>query len=399
MKYLIFILIVVSSIYSQNRILSQIPPAQNIFMNLEIQECDRECLLSMLENGKIFSFLSIYKNHSEFDDIQNEYDKYANIFLINSEENGTKIKLAMIVPQKVIRRYAITTVNSTLAYLIYKKHNFDLKIYNSSDENENSLLNSLRQIREDGYKYVLAPLTEKGAKIVIQNSQGLAVYIPTVNIDKIENTSPNVILGGISYKNQIDKLLTFATNKIAIFSDQSSIANELNSYIMDSTKPIIYQKQFKNSRVNFKKILKWNKRLDNSSIFLNLPLVKASLLASQFRVYDRKPYNLLSTQINYNPMLLTLTQYEDRQSMLIANSIGKTDESITISNNLLGSDIEYNWVNYSTALGADLLYSRYILPGQIRDFSEEVTNGEVIYNTYIMSPHRYAIESLEDLEN
>ena len=395
MKFIVFVLIFISNVYAKSEIPSLIPPAKNIFMNLDVKECDRACLIDLLEQGKIFSFLSVYKNHSQFDDIQNEYDKYSSIFQTN-EAGNIKIKLAMLVPQKVIRRYAISTVNSTLAYLLYKKYNFDLKIYNSGDESETSLLNSLSEIKDDGYKYVLAPLTENGAKIVAQNANNLVVYIPTVNKNVIDNPNANIIFGGIDYNNQVQKLLAYATNKVAIFSDNSSIANELNSDIQNSAQRIVYMKQFKNSKVNFKKILKWNKRLDNSSIFLNLPLVKASLLASQLRVYDRAPYNLLSTQINYNPMILTLTQYKDRQALLIANSIGKVNDEITASNTLLDSDIEYNWVNYSTSLGADLLYNSYFLRGGSRSFTEEVSNGQIKYKTYIVSPKRYSIEALTD---
>lgn len=364
-------------------------------MNLSIDECDTECLNSMLTNGKIFSFLSIYKNHSQYDNIQNEYDRYRVAFHINRQDD-IKIKLAILVPQKVIRRYAISTVNSTLAYLLYKKYDFDLKVYNSNSEDRDALLDSLSKIREDGYNYVLAPLTEKGARIVMDNSDGLTIYIPTVNRDKMENSTPNVIFGGISYKQQIEKLMLYAANRISLFSDTSSIANELNTEVKSSDKLVVYEKQFKTSNVNFKKILKWNRKLDNSSIFLNLPLVKASLLASQLRVYKRKPRNLLSTQINYNPMILTLTQYEDRKSLLIANSIGAVNGEITISNDLLDSDIEYNWVNYSTSLGIDLLYSRYFLQGESRNFSEEIIDNQVAYNIHIMSPKRYTINILTD---
>lgn len=395
MKFTVFILIFISSIFAKDEIPSLIPPAKNIFMNLGIEKCDRSCLIDLLEQGKIFSFLSVYKNHSQFDDIQNEYDRYASIFHINKTGN-IKIKLAMLVPEKIIRRYAISTVNSTLAYLLYKKYNFDLKIYNCVDESEASLLNSLSRIRDDGYKYVLAPLTENGAKIVAQNADELVVYIPTVNKKIIKNSNPNIIFGGIDYDKQIQKLMNYATNKVAIFSDNSEIANELNGYVQNSAQHIVYMKQFKNSRINFKKILKWNKRLDNSSIFLNLPLVKASLLASQLRVYDRTPYNLLSTQINYNPMILTLTQYKDRQALLIANSIGQANDAITISNTLLNSDIGYNWVNYSTSIGVDLLYNRYFLQGSNRIFKEEVSDGQVQYQTYIVTPKRYTIEELTD---
>lgn len=393
MKFFLFILILTNLLFSKSEIPSPIQPTQNIFINLNVEKCGTECLNEMLSNGKIFSFLSVYKNHSEYDDIQNAYDKYSKLFKITKPQE-ISIKVAMLVPQKTIRRYAISTVNSVLTYLIYKKFNFDLKIYNCGDEAQSSILNAIKSIRNDGFTYVIAPLTETGASILAQNTDGLLVYIPTVNISKIQNPSPNIVFGGISYKDQVDKLLAYATDNIAVFSDESSIANELDKDVGTTTKRIVYQKQFTDDRLEFRKILKWNKALDNSSIFLNLPLVKTSLLASQLRVYNRTPFNLLSTQINYNPMILTLTQYDDRKSLLIANSISDTNTEITRANEMLGGDIEYDWVNYSTTLGIDYIYANYFLSNGKRNFPEAIQNGQVNYNITIVSPKRYTMEPI-----
>ncbi|WP_331773839.1 hypothetical protein [Sulfurospirillum sp. 1612] len=394
MKSLLLLFVVISFLFSKSEVPSTIPPAQSVFINLETQECHTECLNELLNNGKIFSFLSVYQNHSEYDDIQNAYNEYSKLFGMSRSQEVT-IKVAMLVPQKTIRRYAISTVNSVFTYLLYRKFNFDLKVYNCEDESEKSILDNLQKIKDDGFIYVIAPFTEVGANILTNHADGLIAYIPTVNVSKIQNPRANVILGGIDYKAQIEKLLDYTADKIAIFSDNSSIANELDSDVATTPKNIIYSKQFHNNRLQFKKVLKWNKALDGASIFLNLPLVKASLLASQLRVYDRKPYNLLSTQINYNPMILTLTQYADRKSMLIANSIGETKTEIVRANEMLGGDIEYDWVNYSTTLGIDMLYETYFLADGQRDFSETIANGQVQYGIKIMSPKIYTIRPVE----
>ena len=395
MKKLLFIAFIASLLFSKSQIMSQIPPAQNIFINLETKECDRDCLNTLLENGKIFSFLEVYKSHSQYDDIQSAYEKFSKVFNTQKQEE-INIKIAMLVPQRTIRRYAISTVNAVLSYLIYRKYNFELKIYNSNNESFESITQELNKIKKDGYRFVIAPLTKTGAKIVMQNAVGLTIYIPTVNASKVPNKTPNIVFGGISYKEQVDKLLTYANNRLVIFSDDSSIADELNQDVENSQKLVVYKKSLNSSRLNFKKMLKWNKKIDNSSIFMNLPLVKTSLLASQFRVYDRKPYNLLSTQINYNPMILTLTQYADRKSLLIANSIGETDAQIVNASGLLNSDIKYDWVNYATTLGIDLFYNRYFSPGTPRNFKEEINNGQVAYKTDIMSTQRYKIVPITD---
>ncbi|NOX15246.1 MAG: hypothetical protein GXP61_04350, partial [Epsilonproteobacteria bacterium] len=62
-KKLIYIVLFASLLFSKSEIMSEIPPAQNIFINLETNECDTDCLNSLIENGKIFSFLDVYKNH------------------------------------------------------------------------------------------------------------------------------------------------------------------------------------------------------------------------------------------------------------------------------------------------------------------------------------------------
>ncbi len=395
MKKLLLMALFVSLLFSKSEILSQIPPAQNIIINLGINECDKECLNNLIEEGKIFSFLQIYKSHSQYDDIQSAYEKFSKIFKIGQQKE-LKIKIAMLVPQRTIKRYAISTVNSVLSYLLYRKYNFELKIYNSENEDKDSLLSALNRAKEDGFRFIIAPLTDAGAKIVAQNSAGFTIYIPTSNISKISNYTPNIIFGGISYKKQVDKLLTCAKNRIVIFSDQSSIANELNQDVKNSPKQVVYEKQLTNKRFSYKKMLKWNRKIDNASVFMNLPLVKTSLLASQMRVYDRKPYNFLSTQINYNPMILTLTQYEDRKSFLIANSIGDTDREIVNASELLQSDIKYDWVNYSTVLGVDLFYNRYFSPGTPRSFKESIKDGQVIYKTEVIVPNRYTMSVLTD---
>jgi SRSO17 transposase len=125
---------------------------------------------------------------------------------------------------------------------------------------------------------------------------------------------------------------------------------------------------------------------------MNTPLVKTSLIASQLRVYDIEPYALLSTQINYNPMLLTLTQYADRKEFFIANSIGKSTVNMEELNSLFGHDIVYDWVNYSTSVGIDYFYTHYFVPTASRNFNENIVENQVEYDISIVKPKRYKFE-------
>jgi SRSO17 transposase len=388
MRTVVFFVLFVSSLFAVGSKVSHIPPVQSVFIDVEGKSCDKACLQELLDKGEVFSFLSRYNNAAEDEELQNRFYAYQTLFRSSLQETSN-IRIAMLIPQKSIRRYAISTVNSVLAYLLSKNSTFDLKVFNSIDEKEDSILKTLKQIRRENFQYVIAPLTQEGAKTLLDNSKNLLVYIPTLNIHEFQNIDSNVIFGGIDYKAQILKLLAYANNKVSIFSDGSLLSRNLESMIKEQVPDIYYETTINNSRISFKRLLKYNKKIDNSSIFLNTPLVKTSLIASQFRVYDKKPYILLSTQINYNPLLLTLTQYEDRKNLFIANSIGKTSPRLEQTNSLFGHNIVYDWVNYTTSVGMDYIFTHYLAPSQNREFREEIKDNQVIYDISIYKAKRY----------
>ncbi|MBL0708820.1 MAG: hypothetical protein JJW00_07235, partial [Sulfurimonas sp.] len=276
--------------------------------------------------------------------------------------------------------------------LVSKQNSFEVKVFNSNDEKEESILRELKNIKKENFRYVIAPMTTTGAKIIMKNENDLIVYIPTVHQSKLKNSSSNIIFGGINYDKQIDMLLGYTNSKIAYFSDVSNLSKSLSTSLEEKTQKIIYKKSINNSRISFKRMFRNNKKLSASSIFMNTPLVKTSLIASQLRVHNIVPYALLSTQINYNPMLLTLTQYADRKEFYIANSIGKTTVGIEELNYLFGHDIVYDWVNYSTSIGIDYFYTHYFVPAAKGNFTESIVKNQVVYDITIVKPKRYKFE-------
>lgn len=393
MRVLFFFLFIVSALFSQSDKASHIPPTKSIFLDLDTTVCDNTCLEKLLQDGQVFSFLSKYRANNENELLENQYVLYSTLFRV-IKDGAISVRIAVLVPQKSIRRYAISTVNAIIAYMLTKDENFELKVFNSIDEEESSILKSLDAIKRENYQYVIAPVTQSGADVLINNSKNLLVYIPTIHQSNYKESSSNVIFGGIDYQAQIQELMKHTNEKVAVFSDGSQLSFDLNNIIKDKTQNIVYSEVINNSKIDFKRILKTNTRLDDSSVFLNTPLVKTSLLASQFRVYERKPYSLLSTQINYNPLLLTLTQYEDRENFYLANSIGETSVKLEETNTLFGHNITYDWVNYSTSIGIDYLYSHYLVPSSAREFKEEIQENQVNYNISIMKPARYKFEKV-----
>lgn len=83
-------------------------------------------------------------------------------------------------------------------------------------------------------------------------------------------------------------------------------------------------------------------------------------------------------------MLLTLTQYNDRKKLYLANSIQKSPLDIREINALFDHSIVYDWVNYSTNVGLDYLFSSYFTNGIPREFKEKISGNQIIYKTDIM---------------
>ena len=110
---------------------------------------------------------------------------------------------------------------------------------------------------------------------------------------------------------------------------------------------------------------------------INTPIVKSSIILSQLYAYETENAAILSTQLNYNPLLISLTQYEDRLNLILANSIEFTNDNLSEVLTLLDTDIKYNWVNYSSLVGINYIYAR----NKNRLIKNDVINNEVIYNT------------------
>ncbi len=375
--------------------LSQLPLPVADIINLNTNECDKNCLKEYLKDGKVFSFISNYKNMTNDTNLSKDYETLKIKLNIFNTKKTNIIKIALMVPKNIIGRYTISTTNTILAYLLKKGVNFDFELFDSKDESLQNIQDTANKIESEGFRFVIAPYTYKGVKRLLSIKSDLIYYIPTINKNEITTQKTNFVFGGIDYEKQIEKLLVFTNDKIAIFADESDMGFKLSSYIQSNNDTrIIYKKIIPQKLTKFKSFLKYNKKLQGSSIFLNTPLVKTSLLASQFRFYKIRPYALFSTQINYNPLLLNLTQYEDRKDMYIANSIGKSDDALISTNKILDNNILYDWINYSTSIGIDYIYTLYFNSEAQRLFDENILNNQVNYDIKILKPTKSAFSEV-----
>ena len=430
MKKLLILLLPVI-ILAQSFMISNIPLPKTYIQNLDPYECDDTCLKEYLDNDMVFSFLAHAKqklNDKELDEARSMNIAILNIGAFNA---GGKLKIALLLPYKKIGKYASSTVNASFSYLMTKSNPFALKSYRIESENQEEIDKAIKRIEADGFRYVIAPLTKEGATNLIDLHPNLNIYIPTINKNDINSSAP-YLFGGIDYKAQSRLLLKEAVSPLVIFSDKSKTGKKLALYqekeFLHPTRSIeetveeegIFGSFFNsssatdtvdadNKRVaveddanlserkvikyfisrrstNLERYLKDNEKIINGSFFINTPIIKSGMIMSQLTLYDTNATNVLSTQINYNPLLLSMTQYIDREKMIVANSIIKNNSVVVETNSLLGNDIVYDWINYSTTIGIDYFYNQ--ITGEERDYNIKIQNNQVIYETELLRPGR-----------
>lgn len=302
-----------------------------------------------------------------------------------------KLRIALLIPYSKIGRYATSTTNASFAYLMSKNRPFELKSYKIEDESYDEIFKALKKIQADGFSYIIAPLTQSGEKIVSKINPQINIYFPTINKKDTQTTSKYLYYGGIDYRAQSDLLLKESVSPLVIFYDKSEIGEQLSNYQEykfkqdnATTRNNVVKFSIPQQITSLEDQLKDNKRISGGSFFVNTPIVKSGMIMSQLTLYNTNATNVLSTQTNYNPLLLSMTQYQDRKNMIIANSITQNNDELIETNSLLGNDIVYEWINYTTTVGID--YFSYIISGTKREYNIENINNQMIYPIVLLEP-------------
>lgn len=349
--------------------------------------CDKECLKELSRGVDFIQF--IYTPLTMSEPFKSYYAGIKKLATIPEIEIGRKdIKVALIIPQDVIKSYSVVVSDSVFAYIFKRDVGSYIEIFYSGDESAENLNLAINRAKSAGFKHFIAPITANGLSVINSSDyDDLIFYIPTINIKTVQNPNPNLFFGGIDYEAQIQKLLQKANHKISAFGDGSRVSNMLNEIVAtNSTNPYIQNIEGSDIKLNF---LKNNYKVKNSSIFLNTPLIKSALLSSQFRVFELEPYILLSTQLNYNSALISLTQSGDRKNLYIANSIMTPDSQLETLSAILGEKLAYDWVAYSTMIGMDFIYLNYINKNAQAIFKEHMQDNQIRYNINIMRAGNY----------
>ena len=299
-------------------------------------------------------------------------------------------KVAIIIPEKTIKSYSSIIINSSIAYVVRRDSNLDIKVFLIGDEDETKILELIKELERQDFRFIIAGFTLRGANILAAIDPDMHFYIPTLHKNNTNINSSKIYFGGIDYEGQIQQLLTITNGNIASFYDNSALSNNLNQKLIKNAKSVRTYSVV-GEKINFPNLIRSKGNLSGASVFLNTPLVKSAIVASQLRSNSMYPFAVLSTQIGYNPSLLTLTQPEDRSKMYIANSISNDDIFLSYSNEMLNQSIDYNWVAYSTSVGLDYFYSNLMNKGS-SIFKEKMQNNQIIYKTKIMKALEFNFE-------
>ncbi len=418
----ILLLLLPLAMFAQSFLVSKIPLPKTYIQNLDPYECSESCMQEYLDNDMIFSFLA-HANKKLPNKEQDEI-RVLNISILNLGANilSNKVRIAMLLPYKKIGKYAASTTNATFAYLITKSHSFELKSYKIETENEEDIRAALAQIETDGFTNIIAPLTIEGANNIINIDPSLNIFFPTIHKHDVNSSSAYFTFGAIDYKAQSELLMKEAVSPLIIFSDKSKTGKKLAAFekeafmytsIEDNTtteKPSVFSffnsdkvkqspkkmtkiynkdnkviKYFLPRRTtNLEHYLKENKKIIDGSFVINTPIVKSGMIMSQLTLYDVNATNVLSTQINYDPLLLSMTQYTDRKDMIVANSITKHNNILIETNALLGNDIMYDWINYTTTVGVDYYFS--MLTNEDREYQIPLQENQIHYEIELLQP-------------
>lgn len=418
MRILIALLLSLS-LMAESTLPSPLPlPAQEIYI-LDTESCDERCINELYISGHLFSFIGRTINNKAYEQKANEAKSLLGLsMLISGEEifislvdiNQTikiaqelimqpkadgYIKVAVLLPKKSIGRYAITTTRAILSYLISRDVRFQLETFDIEDESIDSIAKALDAINQGGYSGLLAILTKEGAGNISQLSLSMKIYIPTVSAQDMAIKNPNAVYGGIDYGVQVAKISRYTNDRIGVFYDDTPVAQALNRAVSQQYSSLVFQEELKSTD---KKILEktFDARkflIKNSSIFLNSQMIKSSLALSMLTYYENKPHGVFGLQHLYNPLIFSLTQEKDRELLYLANSIIPKSSLLAESAYLAGSELKYDWINYSCNIGIDYLFTEQNRDVQ-RLFDEQIMDGRVIYDTEILKVQKNSFEKL-----
>lgn len=359
-----------------------------IFIGCSQKDVVYESYGKPLEQPSLKSFDSTYGNTFEIQSqptmaTQTPTEQMAEL----PTEQETHKKIAIVFPSKIVGKYATGAIHTAMSQLLLDKINFNLEVIDTYDESASNIENAINDLYEKKYKNILMFITNDGLRVIAnsEKARNFNIFVPLVHKSNSNVSLPNVVYGGLDYENQIETLFQYSNQKDMVFSTPTMLGIHLKDLVLQKSQRVALNTVVDTQTNNYKPIVT-NRNINSATVFMNTSIVQTSIILSQLRANEIKPYVILSTQLNYTPMIISLTQYLDRKDFLVANSIEEVDPILEETNALLDVDIIYNWVNYSTLIGIN-----YLLQNPSFAFNK-IVNNQVQYRTTIYKNTPYGFE-------
>ena len=310
---------------------------------------------------------------------------------IEIDTTKVKMKVAFLYPSNLVSKYAKSSINTVSGYLSHQNSDYELVVIDTENESASRIDSAFQEVKKSNIKNVIALFTPNAVG-TLNNvvSNDLKVYLPLIEKKEVSSSNSSLIFGSISYEEQVKKLVNYSSGNNVMFYQDIYLGLKLKKSYESVVSDTRLKKEISKHENNFKGIVTGS-GLANSTLFLNTDIVKSSLILSQLRSYDIYPKVILSTQLSYDPLLMTLTQDKDRDKLIVANSIDVVDKELRDDIAISGGNIVYEWVDYSTLVGINYLYygkNSNLVPTKIE-------NNQAMYNPKLFRSTEFGFSEIK----
>jgi len=352
MRILLIISLFVISIFADNYIFN---PDLNLDINLSNKVVEKN---DINNTGEILWERNHTEENISYDIIDGDYHN---------------MKIAVILNKRKFFQYIPSLMNSMNAYILAKDIKYTISLFDKSKDFQ-SQLDYITQ----NYDYIFIYLTKENEIKYLNQYPNNYFFIPTLNRSQIMSIIPsnNIFFGGLDYKKQVMQLNQYVDDKVVIFYED----NDLSQYV---TSLIDMNLSFSLDRDIVQYPLKYSINCNNSYVYLNTKVVDSAQILSNFSYKKIKTKSILSTQLNYSPLLFSLTTSYDVRNMIIANSILNVPVYIEDNNLNLNSDIDFNWLNFTSDVLLNLAYNIEVdnMIDNLNDFNLHLYYNQVYYKS------------------
>ena len=359
------VLMLGTSLHAKSSIISPLPLPQEKILDIDEHTCGDGCLKKLYINGYIFSFLAKFTPGTA-DKKLLQYFSEAMAQLNGAEvqisSDKAHFKVALLIPKQLVGRYSVSVANTILAYLITRNIDFDFQVFDCVDESRENIESGYMRVIQSNADFVIAMLGPVGTEHLIAYENLIyPTYIPTINKERLSpellaKLPGNLYFGGISYKEQFETLLPLIKGEpIVEYTDDSQIGSYLSMLFASFNQPISRKRTLTSQEASqFSKTLSSEETcFADAALILNTAAPKTGLILSQIELSEKSPKAYLSTQINFNPIILQLASPKSRENLFVVSSIGTIDTALMEYAFLLNNDLRYDWVSYATSIGVE----------------------------------------------